>query len=194
MALGNPGPLGLICFGVTTTYLCFHFFDLYTDGNILYSAAFFFGGFLQVIAGIMEFFTGNTFGMTAFMSYGLFWISLKFGGYYNSVVSFSGSGSNLGWSFDFFFFIFTSLMSIGTILSKMNNLMILLFVDLALVFLILALETIFEPSSNFVPYLKATLGCICGINAMYIAMAEVVEIEVGREVFPLFKKRARSTA
>lgn len=72
----NPAPLGLMGFGMTTVLLNIHnagFFGL--DAMIL-GMGLFFGGLAQVIAGIMEFKKNNTFGTTAFTSYGLFWMAL----------------------------------------------------------------------------------------------------------------------
>ena len=72
----NPAPLGLMGFGMTTVLLNLHnagFFEL--DDTIL-AMGIFYGGLAQIIAGIMEFRKGNTFGLTAFTSYGFFWLSL----------------------------------------------------------------------------------------------------------------------
>eukprot|EP00767_Chilomastix_cuspidata_P000740 gnl/Chilomastix_cuspidata/1205.p1 GENE.gnl/Chilomastix_cuspidata/1205~~gnl/Chilomastix_cuspidata/1205.p1 ORF type:complete len:192 (+),score=84.84 gnl/Chilomastix_cuspidata/1205:56-631(+) len=190
MPLGNPGPLGLLSFGVTTTYLGLHFFDLYSAGNILYAGAFFLGGCLQAVAGVLEFFVGNTFGATAFLSYGCFWIALKFGEFYNSKAASGGPGADLGGSFDLFFFLLTALMSVATLFSRMNKLMSVLFIDVSIVFLILALEALFGIDADIVGIVKGVLGTFGGVLAMYIAMAEVFELEAGREVLPLFKKRA----
>src|SRR5580700_4100219 len=71
----NPGPLGLAGFGLTTVVLsCVNAGILTPDAvNAVVPLAFAFGGIAQLIAGILEFKTGNTFGMVAFTSYGLFW-------------------------------------------------------------------------------------------------------------------------
>lgn len=73
--LANPAPLGLICFGLTTVLLSLINAGILpkTGENVVIPLALAFGGTIQVIAGMMEFRTGNTFGMTAFMSYGAFW-------------------------------------------------------------------------------------------------------------------------
>src|SRR5215472_13353117 len=73
--VANPGPLGLACFGVTTVVLsCINAGLL--PGEALPAVvplAFSFGGFAQIVAGIMEYRNGNTFGAVAFTSYGAFW-------------------------------------------------------------------------------------------------------------------------
>ena len=72
----NPAPLGLLGFGMTTVLLNLHnagYFDLNT---MILAMGIFYGGLAQIIAGIMEWKKNNTFGTTAFTSYGLFWLSL----------------------------------------------------------------------------------------------------------------------
>jgi len=73
--VANPGPLGLACFGVTTVVLSCINAGLIPGEAIsaVVPLAFSFGGFAQIIAGIMEFKNGNTFGTVAFTSYGAFW-------------------------------------------------------------------------------------------------------------------------
>jgi succinate-acetate transporter protein len=72
----NPGPLGLVAFGVTTILLSLVNARVLPAGGeaVVLPLAFAFGGGTQMAAGLLEFKTGNTFGMTAFMSYGAFWI------------------------------------------------------------------------------------------------------------------------
>lgn len=73
--VANPGPLGLACFGVTTVVLSSINAGLIPGESLsaVVPLAFSFGGFAQMIAGIMEFKNGNTFGTVAFTSYGAFW-------------------------------------------------------------------------------------------------------------------------
>ncbi len=73
--VANPGPLGLACFGVTTVVLSCINAGLIPAAALsaVVPLAFSFGGFAQLVAGIMEFRNGNTFGTVAFISYGAFW-------------------------------------------------------------------------------------------------------------------------
>jgi succinate-acetate transporter protein len=73
----NPGTLGLFSFASTTFIL-----SLYNVGargiavpNLVVGMAVFCGGLAQLLAGMWEFPRGNTFGATAFTSYGAFWMS-----------------------------------------------------------------------------------------------------------------------
>ena len=74
--LANPAPLGLAAFGMTTVLLNIHNAGFFALGSMILSMGIFYGGIAQVIAGILEYKKGNTFGVTAFTSYGLFWLSL----------------------------------------------------------------------------------------------------------------------
>ena len=76
--LANPAPLGLMGFGMTTVLLNIHNAGFFTLGSMILAMGLFYGGLAQIIAGILEFKKGNTFGVTAFTSYGLFWLSFVF--------------------------------------------------------------------------------------------------------------------
>ncbi len=71
-ALANPAPLGLMGFGMTTVLLNIHNAGFFENDIMILAMGIFYGGLAQVIAGIMEFKKGNTFGTTAFTSFGLF--------------------------------------------------------------------------------------------------------------------------
>ena len=76
--LANPAPLGLMGFGMTTVLLNVHNAGLITLNTMILAMGICYGGLAQVFAGLLESRKGNTFGMTAFLSYGLFWISFVF--------------------------------------------------------------------------------------------------------------------
>src|SRR5207248_5345722 len=73
---GNPAPLGLLAFGMTTVLLNLHNAGFYDLNSMILAMGICYGGVAQVIAGTMEWRKGNTFATTAFVSYGLFWLSL----------------------------------------------------------------------------------------------------------------------
>ena len=76
--LANPAPLGLMGFGMTTVLLNIHNAGFFPISAMILAMGLAYGGMAQVIAGILEYKKGNTFGVTAFTSYGFFWISLVF--------------------------------------------------------------------------------------------------------------------
>jgi uncharacterized protein len=73
----DPGPLGLAGFAMTTFVLSMFNADLIGKGGepVVLGLALAYGGLAQLLAGMWEFRTGNTFGAVAFTSYGAFWIS-----------------------------------------------------------------------------------------------------------------------
>ncbi|TNY88919.1 hypothetical protein CGK61_07260, partial [Vibrio parahaemolyticus] len=74
--LANPAPLGLMGFGMTTILLNIHNAGFFPLDSMILAMGIFYGGLSQVIVGIMCFKRGDTFGTTAFTSYGLFWLTL----------------------------------------------------------------------------------------------------------------------
>src|SRR5450432_3718732 len=74
--IANPAPLGLCAFGMTTVLLNIHNAGCYEMNSMILAMGLFYGGLAQVIAGIIEAKKNNTFGLTAFTSYGFFWLSL----------------------------------------------------------------------------------------------------------------------
>src|SRR5579864_5119 len=151
-AVANPAPLGLSAFALTTFVLSasnarFLFTGIPpVTGAIALGLAAFYGGLVQLIAGIQEFRTGNTFGATAFCSYGGFWLAVAFTlaplfGGKNLVDLASGGVASeaatgvglflLGWT------IFTGLMFLGTL--RQNGALMAVFFFLFLTFLALTI-------------------------------------------------------
>jgi len=73
---GNPAPLGLCAFGMTTVLLNLHNAGYYPLDSMILAMGIFYGGLAQVIAGAMEWKKKNTFATLAFTSYGMFWLTL----------------------------------------------------------------------------------------------------------------------
>src|SRR6266481_5453951 len=114
-AVANPAPLGLSAFALTTFVLSssnagFIFPKAGAGGAVVVGLALFYGGLVQLIAGIQEFRAGNTFGATAFCSYGGFWLALGFDIWQpNLIPGHAALGFFLlGWT------IFTGWMFLGT--------------------------------------------------------------------------------
>jgi succinate-acetate transporter protein len=179
--LANPAPLGLMGFGMTTVLLNLHNAGLFTLGSMILAMGIFYGGIAQVIAGIMEFKKGNTFGMTAFCSFGMFWLSLVF----------LLLAPQLGWwtvadtqaamaSYLFIWGIFTLGMFFGTL--KSNRVLQLIFISLTILFFLLALGQY----NATVHTIAGFEGIICGSSAIYLAFAEIVNEANGRTVLPVF--------
>ncbi|HHH52201.1 MAG TPA: hypothetical protein ENK91_00955 [Bacteroidetes bacterium] len=179
--LANPAPLGLMGFGMTTVLLNIHNAGFFGLGSMILAMGVFYGGIAQVIAGIMEFKKGNTFGTTAFTSYGLFWMTLVF----LIVFPIMGwlekpSAAFMGW-YLFMWGLFTFFMWIGTF--GKNRALQFVFLTLWILFFLLAIEhwTGSEAIGHFAGY----EGIICGLSAIYLAMAEVINESWGKTVLPI---------
>ena len=180
----NPAPLGLMGFGMTTVLLNIHNAGLTKLGTMILAMGIFYGGLAQVIAGIMEFRKGNTFGTTAFTSFGLFWLSLValllLGGspwFEDFILSGRDHKAEMA-GYLFMWGLFTAWMFISTL--KTNRALQFVFGSLALLFFLLAIGQYVEVVHTIAGY----EGIICGFSAIYLAMAEVTNEVYGRNVLP----------
>ncbi len=173
----NPGALGLAGFGLNTVLLQIHNIGL-IEGILPIVYGFFWGGVAQVIAGIIDGRRGDTFGLTAFTSYGLFWIGLSFGFLLEWMGLISLDSAGLAWLF-VMWGIFTGYMTIGTF--KMSVMHIIVFSTLTVLFFLLAAH-FFGGLSALVPGIE---GLICGAVATYGSAAVVLNAKYGRWVLPI---------
>jgi len=187
--LANPAPLGLMGFGMTTVLLNLHNAGFYPLDSMIMAMGLAYGGLAQVIAGIMEYKRGNTFGTVAFSSYGLFWWSLvtllifpKIG-FWNTVPpSPLQPTSNTAMAAYFFMWgLFTFIMFFGTL--KTNRALQFVFLSLAVLFFLLTAK---ELTGNIdVGTIAGYEGIICGSSAVYLALAEVLNEMYGKTVLPI---------
>jgi succinate-acetate transporter protein len=141
----------------------------------------FYGGLAQIVAGIMESKKNNTFGFTAFISYGFFWITLV-----ALIVM-----PKLGWmaapstgamiAFLIVWGIFTALLFIGTL--KISKALQFVFASLALLFFLLALGDATDNSA--IKIFTGYEGIICGASDVYTAIASLLNEMYGRTVLPI---------
>jgi len=161
---GNPAPLGLLAFGMTTVLLNLHNAGLFELNSMILAMGLCYGGLAQVIAGIMEWKKGNTFATTAFISYGFFWLSLV------ALLLLPATGASkapdatamtaylLMWG------LFTAGLFVGTL--KINRALQVVFATLVVLFLLLAIGE----------------GIVCGAAAIYTGLAQVLNEVFGKTV------------
>lgn len=177
----NPAPLGLLGFGMTTVLLNLHNAGFFPMSAMILGMGIFYGGLAQVLAGIMEWKKGNTFGTTAFTSYGLFWLSL--------VVMITMPAMKLSEAPDptakacylFMWGLFTLVMFIGTL--KLNRALQVVFASLTLLFFLLALGD--GTGSQATLRLAGYEGIVCGLSAVYAGLAQVLNDVYRRTVLPI---------
>jgi len=179
----NPAPLGLSAFALTTFVLSAFNAGLIKAPAIVIGLALFYGGIVQIIAGLQEFRAGNTFGATAFCSYGGFWLAVGaiFTPFFGIIAAYT-KVADLNTALGFFFLgwsIFTLLMLIGTLRS--NLALIGVFLLLFLTFVALMIGA-FGGSTTF-NQIGGWLGILTAIAAWYTALAGV--LSAGRAVFTL---------
>ncbi len=194
----DPGPLGLAAFAGTTFVLSMINSGLVgthkvPGGGLLpmvAALAIAYGGAAQLLAGIWEFRTGNTFGAVAFSSYGAFWISFYF--VVQSVSANQGSEvfSGLGlylWMWG----IFTTYMFIASL--RTTGAVALVFLLLAITFIVLGIGNSSlaggTAATNGTIKLGGYLGLLTAIAAWYASFAAVINSTFGRVVAPVFPLR-----
>jgi len=177
----NPAPLGLLGFGLTTICLNLHNAGFYPIDTMILGMGIFYGGIAQVIAGVMEWKKNNTFGTTAFTSYGLFWLSLcgilimpKLG---------IGQGPNTAALVTYLSLwgAFTAVLWLCTF--KMNRALQVIFGLLTALFFLLAAGDAME--SSMLKLVAGFEGILCGASAVYAGLAQVVNEVYGMTLLPL---------
>lgn len=180
---GNPAPLGLLGFGITTVLLNIHNAGFIGMNSMILGMGIFVGGLAQVIAGIEEWKKNNTFGATAFTAYGMFWIALvgillipkmELG------AAFAPDSTSMG-VFLFMWGVFTLFMFLGTF--KMNRMLQTVFFSLAVLFFLLSLSEFTESKS--IAVVAGYEGILCGLSAMYGSAALVLNEVFGKTVLPV---------
>jgi succinate-acetate transporter protein len=177
----NPAPLGLFGFGMTTVLLNIHNAGFFPLDTMILAMGIFYGGVAQVIAGTMEWKKNNTFGTTAFTSYGLFWLTLVG----LLVLPDLGIGTPPNdtsmaaylaiWG------LFTGGLFIGTL--RLNRALQFIFASLTVLFFLLALVRI--TGNPTLATITGWEGIICGASAIYAGLAQVLNEIYDRTVMPL---------
>ncbi len=186
----NPAPLGLMAFGMTTVLLNIHNAGFFALNSMIVGMGIFYGGLAQVIAGIAEWKKNNTFGMTAFTSYGLFWLTLVSLWVVETIwpEEFTSDATAVGW-YLFAWGVFTGLMFIGTL--RLNRALQTVFFTLTVLFVLLAIGK-WVGESTFLGMDGATWtklagweGILTGLSAVYASIAQVWNEVYGRVVLPI---------
>ena len=183
----NPAGLGLVAFGLTTVLLSLINAGVLPPGGegVVIPLALAFGGLMQIFAGAFEFKLGNTFGMTAFLSYGAFWwwfaFLLLFA--HNHWIDISAAGPTVGFAL-LLWGVLTLYLWVSTF--RLPKILFLIFLTLWVTFGLLGVGAI--AANAQLTHLGGWLGIVCGSLAIYGSFGIVTNATFGRTVVPLGAK------
>jgi succinate-acetate transporter protein len=188
----NPAPLGLGGFALTTFVLNVHNAGMIDIGAAL-PLGLFYGGLAQLVAGFLEFRTGNTFGMTAFGSYGAFWIALA-----SMVIAqmnkWISPDACKGWLLTTLvaWTIFTAVLWIATF--RHSKALVWVFTTLLVLFVLL--DVAVYTGNARLTHIAGYEGIFCALTAWYLMAAIILNESFGRVVLPVgpLEKQATVTA
>ncbi|MFC8732012.1 acetate uptake transporter [Luteimicrobium sp. NPDC057192] len=181
-AFADPAPLGLAAFALTTFVLSFTNTGLFKAEPVVFGLALAYGGIAQMLAGMWEFAKGNTFGATAFTSYGAFWIAFW---YLTGHTDLSGvdpkdAGHGVG-LFLLAWAIFTAYMFIASL--RTTGALVGVFGLLTVTFLLLALGDLTDTSG--LAKAGGWFGVATALVAWYASFAGVLAFTNKRAVLPV---------
>ena len=183
----DPGPLGLAGFAMTTFVLSMFNSNLVGSGGepVVFGLAFAYGGIAQLLAGMWEFRTGNTFGALAFSSFGAFWLSLfVFEVFFASSIPAADLGHAAGlylWAWA----IFTAYMTIASL--RTTGAVAAVFILLTATFILLAIGA--SGGHETVTHWGGYIGLATAAAAWYASFAAVTNSTFGRTVLPVLPLR-----
>ncbi len=179
---GNPAPLGLLAFGMTTVLLNLHNAGFFELNSMILAMGLCYGGLAQVIAGIMEWKKGNTFATTAFISYGFFWLSLV------ALLLLPATGASKApdalamTAYLVMWGLFTAGLFVGTL--RINRALQVVFATLIVLFLLLAIGDYTAAGPAFRRF-TGFEGIVCGAAAIYTGLAQVLNELFGKTVLAI---------
>ncbi|MDR1041636.1 MAG: acetate uptake transporter [Deltaproteobacteria bacterium] len=180
-ALGNPTPLGLVTFGLSTLLLSFANAGLYDGGgSLILGQALFVGGLVQLLSGLMEFVKGNTFGSVVFSSFGGFWITVGALGYLPKIGLSNPVSSGEAGTFMLLWGIYVFLLLTG--IYKGLKALTLVVSTLSLLLIVLAIAN--YTGSAGITKLAGWIGVVCGGAALYLGCAITLDVTNGKKVLP----------
>ncbi|MFC1413029.1 acetate uptake transporter [Streptacidiphilus sp. N1-12] len=182
-SVADPAPLGLAAFAMTTVVLsCYNtgFLGPATEAVVL-PLALFYGGLTQLLAGMWEFRRRNTFGATAFSSFGAFWLA-----YYllaKDVAPTLATAADAHKAVGLFLLvwaIFTAYMTVASV--RVSGAVLAVFTALTLTFVLLSIGEF--ATSDTATKIGGWLGLLTAAFAWYASFAGVVSSTFGRDVVP----------
>ncbi|CAF2743899.1 unnamed protein product [Rotaria sp. Silwood2] len=196
-AIGNPGPLGLAAFALTTFMLSVfnagsNLIDPHLESVVL-PVALFYGGAAQFAAGMWEYRVNNTFGATTFTSYGAFWMS--FAGYVYLIVPKIEAVNKTKKATGLFllsWFIFTLYMNFAA--WRVSKAIFAIFTVLNFTFLFLIIGTL--GNIPVITNIGGWFGIITAVLAWYASAAAIINTTFKKSLLPVgaYKSKEKSSS
>ena len=183
-AWGNSAPLALAAFAVTTFMLSMINANFVDAGAtpVVFGVAFMFGGLTQLIAGIIQFRSGNTFTGVLFSTFGAFWLSLfAIAQFFLKDIPAAQAGHALG-LFLYAFGLFTVWIWLASF--RTNVVVVAALAFLAITFFVLGAGN-YTATTGLV-HLGGYLGLLVAAMAAYLSCAELCEASYQRPVLPVW--------
>lgn len=182
--IADPGPLGLAGFAMTTFVLSIFNANLVKTAGIesvVLPLALFYGGLVQLLAGMWEFRKGNTFGALAFSSFGAFWLS--YAAYVKFVVPTLPAAQvhEASGIFLLVWAIFTAYMTIASL--RTTAAVCAVFVALTVTFVLLAIGALGQHAN--MTHAGGWAGLVTAVLAWYASFAGVTNATWGTTVLPM---------
>jgi hypothetical protein len=179
--LSNPTALGLACFAVSLTVLSLENLGWIGGGSTV-ALALFFGGIVEIAVGFAEFWTGNTFAMTVFGSYGAFWTVLGFNTWATMHNWYGAAGAPKGWllGLSIAFTIISTIFLIAS--TRLLKSLFAVFLTLDILFLLLDANLLGVGAAGKILWYESL---ICAATAWYLLAAIVINDAFGCEALPL---------
>lgn len=181
--IADPAPLGLAAFALTTFLLSLFNAGLLPESGepLVFPVAAFYGGIAQFVAGLWEFRNNNTFGATAFTSYGAFWLTFwALETFYANRIPEDQLPLFVGW-FLIAWAVFTAYMWIGSF--KVSVAVNIVFLLLTPTFLLLGIGDVL--GNDTITYVGGYLGLVTALAAWYASAAGVLNDTIGRVILPV---------
>jgi len=182
-SIADPAPLGLAGFAMTTMALSFANAGIIKEAGgaaVILALALFYGGIAQFAAGLWEFRRGNTFGATAFSSFGAFWLSYWAIGHWGAVGDIHEALGLylLSWA------LFTAYMTVAALRTTTATLAV--FVALTLAFIFLGIGALQNDTTGLASMTKVGgyIGILTALLAWYASAALVINSTHKKDVLP----------
>ncbi len=180
-ATASPAPLGLFAFGTCTVLLNLINAGVIAMDSMILSTGLFYGGLIQILVGLMEAKKGNTFGLVAFTSYGIFWVSFVAIQVLPAMGWMAPASEGGMIAYLVMWCVFSLILFIATL--KLNRLLQVLFAAVVLLFMLLIIGNYTGQHSIII--FAGYEGIACGLISLYAATAFLLNEMHGKILLPI---------